>query len=89
MSENIIATINHKKYDHVFRIVFNNKKELLSLYNALTNKDYDNPDALEINTLEDAVFIGMKNDISFIISDYLNLYEHQSTINENLPLSGA
>jgi len=88
MSENIIATINQKKYDHVFRIVFNNKKELLSLYNALANRDYNDPDALQINTLEDAVFIGMKNDISFIISDYLNLYEHQSTINNNMPLRG-
>ena len=88
MSENIIATINQKKYDHVFRIVFNNKKELLSLYNALADTDYDDTDLLEINTLEDAIYIGIKNDLSFIINSYLNLYEHQSTINNNMPLRG-
>ena len=88
MSENIIATINRKRYDHVFRIVFNNKKELLSLYNALADTNYDNPELLEINTLEDAVYIGIKNDLSFIVNSYLNLYEHQSTINNNMPLRG-
>lgn len=30
----------------------------------------------------------MKNDISFILDDYLNLYEHQSTWNPNMPLRG-
>lgn len=88
MVENIISKINKKRYDHLFRIVFNDRKELLSLYNALADKDYTNPDDLMINTLEDAVFLGMKNDLSFIINDYLNLYEHQSTVCGNLPLRG-
>ena len=88
MSENIIATVNHQKYDHVFKIVFGERKELLSLYNALAGTDYTDPNQLEINTLEDAVYVGMKNDVSFIINDYLNLYEHQSTINPNMPLRG-
>lgn len=88
MSENIIATVNHQKYDHVFKIVFGERKELLSLYNALAGTDYTDPNMLEINTLEDAVYVGMKNDVSFIINDHLNLYEHQSTINPNMPLRG-
>lgn len=88
MSENIIATVNHQKYDHVFKIVFGERKELLSLYNALAGTDYTDPNLLEINTLEDAVYVGMKNDVSFIINDHLNLYEHQSTINPNMPLRG-
>lgn len=88
MAENIISEINKKRYDHLFRIVFNDKKELLSLYNALTDKDYDNPDDLEISTLEDAVYLGMKNDLSFIINNYLSLYEHQASVCGNLPLRG-
>lgn len=60
MSENVISKINQQRYDHIFKIVFGDKKELLSLYNALSDKDYDNPDDLIINTLEDAVYIGMK-----------------------------
>ena len=88
MAENIIAKVNHQRYDHVFKIVFSERKELLSLYNALADTDYDNPDMLEVNTLEDAVFLGMKNDVSFIINDYQNPFEHQSTTNPNMPLRG-
>lgn len=43
---------------------------------------------LEVNTLEDAVYMRMKNDVSFVIKDVLNLYEHQSTFSPNLPLRG-
>ena len=41
---------------------------------------------LEINTLENAVYMSMKNDLSFLIDGRLSLYEHQSTYNPNLPL---
>ena len=58
---------NHKYKDRLFRLVFNNKKDLLDLYNALNNTCYENPNDLEVNTLEDAVYLSMKNDISFLI----------------------
>ncbi|MCD8125081.1 MAG: hypothetical protein LUE23_08635 [Lachnospiraceae bacterium] len=70
----------------VFEMIFSDRKELLSLYNALNETKYDDPDLLEINTLENAIYMSMKNDISFVIASRLNLYEHQSTINGNLPL---
>ena len=38
--------------------------------------------------MEDVIYIGMKNDLSFIIMNEMNLYEHQSTLNENMPLRG-
>ncbi|SHJ83747.1 hypothetical protein, partial [Hespellia stercorisuis] len=41
---------------------------------------------LEINTLENAVYLNMKNDLSFVIHTELSLYEHQSTYNPNLPI---
>lgn len=88
MVEKVVYGLNHQKYDHVFRIVFSDKDNLLSLYNALSGKDYDNPDDLVTNTLENAVYLGMKNDISFVIEQRLNLYEHQSTLNPNMPLRG-
>ena len=75
---------NHKYKDRLFRLVFNNKRDLLDLYNAL----YENLNDLEVNTLEDAVYLSMKNDISFLIGGTLNLYEHQSTYNPNMPLRG-
>ena len=35
---------------------------------------------------EDAVYLGMRNEVSFIIVDALNLWEHQSTYNPNMPM---
>lgn len=80
--------INRKYKDHLFRLIFQDKKDLLDLYNAINSTSYTNPDDLEITTIDDAVYIGMKNDLSFLISDVLNLYEHQSTMNPNMPFRG-
>lgn len=72
--------------DSLFRMIFREKKELLSLYNALNDSDYQNPEELTINTVENIIYMGMKNDVSFLIEEYLNLYEAQSTWNPNMPL---
>ena len=64
------------------------KERLLDLYNALNGTSYSDPEELEVNTLEDAVYISIKNDISFLVGGTLNLYEHQSTYNPNLPIRG-
>ena len=37
--------------DTLFRMIFSDKKALLSLYNAISGKDYKDPDELEIVTL--------------------------------------
>lgn len=82
-----IGSKENKKYkDSLFRLLFKEKKELLSLFNAVTGSDYDDPDDLEITTLENAVYMSMKNDVSCVIDLQLHLYEHQSTINPNMPL---
>ena len=76
-----------KKYkDFLFRRVFEDKKDLLELYNALNGTDYNDPDELEITTIEDAIYMGKKNDVSFIIDDTMNIYEHQSSVNPNMPV---
>ena len=79
---------NRMYKDRLFKFVFNDKEKLLSLYNALNHSDYKDADALEINTLEDFIYMGMKNDISFILDSDMCLYEHQSTYNPNMPLRG-
>ena len=80
------ATANRKYNDTVFRMLFSDKKNLLALYNAVAGKSYTDPNALQIVTLENAVYMGMKNDLAFIIDTNLFLYEHQSTYNPNMPL---
>ena len=72
--------------DTVFRMLFNEKENLLSLYNAVNRSSYTEVDDLEITTLENAVYTNYKNDVSFIFGFELMLYEHQSTVNPNMPL---
>ena len=83
-AENLAANRNYKST--VFAMLFGDRKRLLGLYNAISGKNYQDPEALEINTLENAIYMGMKNDLSFLIDDRLSLYEHQSTVNPNMPL---
>ena len=71
----------------LFAMIFKDKKELLALYNAVNGTEYDDPELLEINTLENAIYISMQNDVSFIIDSRLSLYEHQSTYSPNLPIT--
>lgn len=80
--------VNRKFKDALFRMIFQEKEDLLELYNAINNSSYTDPNDLTITTLEDVIFLGMKNDLSFLIDSQLNLYEHQSTWNENMPLRG-
>ena len=77
---------NRRYKDTVFRMLFLDKKHLLSLYNAVSGKSYTDPEQLQIVTLENAVYMGMKNDLAFIVDTNLFLYEHQSTYNQNMPL---
>lgn len=70
----------------IFAMLFEDKEHLLELYNAISGKHYTNPEMLEINTLENAIYMAMRNDISFLIDARLSLYEHQSTYSPNLPL---
>ena len=78
--------VNRSFKARIFEMIFSNKEELLSLYNAVNGTDYKNSDELEINTLENAIYMAMHNDISFVIGFYVSLYEHQSTYSPNLPL---
>ncbi len=72
--------------DTIFRMLFREKRELLSLFNAIHGTAYQEPEELEITTLENAVYMSMKNDISCVLDMQLALYEHQSTVNPNMPL---
>ena len=79
-------TANRKYKDTVFRMLFSDRKNLLSLYNAVNGSAYEDEAALEIVTLENAIYMGMKNDLAFIVDTGLFLYEHQSTYTPNMQL---
>ena len=80
------VSVNNTYKASMFEMIFSDKKELLSLYNAVNGTSYADPGLLTINTLENAIYMSMHNDISFVIDSRLSLFEHQSTYSPNLPL---
>lgn len=79
--------VHRQVKDRLFRFIFEKDKEaLLQLYNALNGTDYTDASQLKVVTIESAVYIVMKNDLAFVIAGTLNLYEHQSTYNPNMPV---
>ncbi len=50
-------TANRTYKDNLFRLIFQDKKDLLSLYNALNGSDYQNPEDLVSYTIDDAIYI--------------------------------
>ncbi len=72
--------------DSIFRMLYLDEKELLNLYNAVNGTNYTDVENLEINTLQNAIYMNMKNDVSFLFNFQVNLYEQQSTVNPNMPL---
>ena len=89
MKANDGVNYNRNYKDTLFRKLFGeNRENALSLYNAVNGTHYTNAEDLEFTTLDDVVYMKMKNDVSFIFGNYLNLYEHQSTLNPNMPLRG-
>ena len=80
------AKANLRYKDTVFRMLFRERTRLLGLYNAVSGRNYEDPEELDIVMLESAVYLGMKNDLAFLIDMKLYLFEHQSTVNKNMPL---
>ena len=72
--------------DTVSRMLFREAENALSLYNALNGTDYTDASQITLNMLDNAIYMGMQNDISFLIMNEVNLYEYQSTYNLNMPL---
>lgn len=78
----------NKEYkSDVFSILLQDKKRAMEIYNAINGTDYDDPELVEMTTLDDKSFsLTVRNDASFILDANLSLYEHQSTYCPNMPL---
>ena len=81
--------INTHYKDRLFSFIFGSpdrKDWTLSLYNAVNGSSYTNPMDIEIMTIDDVLYMGMKNDMAFLLTDIANMYEQQSTYNPNTPV---
>ncbi len=78
---------NREYKDRLFKAIFGrdteeSKRWRLDLYNALNGTDYKDPDELKLTTIENVIYITMKNDISFLIGSQMNLYEQRLPLRE-------
>ena len=81
--------INKKHKDSLFCFIFGreeNKEWTLQLYNAINGSEYSNAEDISIETIKSVVYMGMKNDLAFLLYDVISIYENQSTFNPNMPL---
>lgn len=80
---------NREYRDRLFKFIFgnpDNKAWTLSLYNAVNGTNYENADDITFNTINSAVYMSMKNDVSFLVDDAISFYEQQSTFDPNIPM---
>jgi len=79
--------VNHQYKDSVFSLLFSNPENLRELYCALKGVTLPPNVPIVVNTLENVLFRGINNDVSFLIGGKLVvLVEHQSSINQNMAL---
>lgn len=80
---------NREYKDRLFKFIFGHHDHLdwtLSLYNAINGTSYTNVNDIQITTIQDAVYMSMKNDVSFLVDNIMSFYEQQSTFNPNMPM---
>jgi hypothetical protein len=81
------VTANREYKDSAFRMLFSDRDNLIDLYNALTGSGLPSDTAVEMVTLEGVFFNKWRDDVAFVVNGRLVvLIEHQSTVNENMPL---
>ncbi len=81
--------INYHYKDRLFKFIFGNEKHkewALSLYNSINDTHYTDVDELQFVTVDNFIYMGMHNDVGILCADSFDLYEHQSTLNPNLPV---
>lgn len=79
-------TSNREVKDSAFTAYFKDPRNACQLYAAL-GKEEVSPEDITYMTLEGVLFIARKNDMAFTVKNrILVISEHQSTINENMPL---
>ncbi|MGI5083595.1 Rpn family recombination-promoting nuclease/putative transposase [Treponema putidum] len=86
-----MSTLNRKYKDSVFVDLFSEdekaKENFLSLYNALHGTNLPLSCPVENIRLDNVMYMNIVNDVSCLVDGkIIVLAEHQSTINENMPL---
>lgn len=84
-----MAQANREYKDRLFKFIFgnpDNRDWTLSLYNAINGSSYTDASQIRYTTIEDAVYMNMKNDVSFLVAETMSFYEQQASFNPNMPM---
>jgi len=82
-----MTTPNREYKSSLFTDYFSDKERLIEAYNAIAGTDFPKTTHIEFKTLGNILHRSQINDIAFVLEDrFIVLIEHQSTINENMPL---
>ena len=77
----------NKEYkSDVFSMLMQDKERALQLYNVMNDSNYQNPEDVEMTTLDGGISLSVRNDASFVVDARLSIYEHQSTVCPNMPI---
>jgi hypothetical protein len=77
---------NREYKSDVFSMLMEDRKNALQVYNAVNDSHYDDPELVEICSLDRGISLSIQNDAAFVLDASLSLYEHQSTVCPNMPL---
>ncbi len=79
-------TSNREVKSSAFTTYFSDPKNAAQLYSALNGTSVE-PEDIHFTTLEGVLFVARKNDMAFTVKNkVLVISEHQSTLNQNMPL---
>lgn len=85
-NERTISNTAIKHKDNVFCLLYQDKANLLDLYNALNNSSHTDINGLTVTTLPGGIYMKYKNDASFVFNQDLYMFEQQASKNPNMPL---
>ena len=77
---------NREYKSDVFSMLMQDKERALQLYNVMNDSNYQNPEDVEMTTLDGGISLSVRNDASFVVDARLSIYEHQSTVCPNMPI---
>ena len=77
---------NREYKSDVFSMLMQDKERALQLYNGMNGSNYQNPEDVEMTTLDGGISLSVRNDASFVVDARLSIYEHQSTVCPNMPI---
>ena len=74
--------------DRLFNFLFNSEEHggwTPGLYNAVNGSDYDDPSQVRLTTIREVMYLGIHNDVLFLVAGETSFYERRSSFNPNKP----